>query len=130
MVLAYYHQARKLSVCSGAGLEGEVLHAGYGGKRTVYTFIYGIYSGYILLQRMYAAECGHCGNLLVDLRVVLHGAATQRIESGVHAKVHLTQVGVVTNYIHLTYLGEFRSFATEQSGGYCLCALELAAGLG
>ena len=111
MVLADYHQARKLSVCSGAGLESKVLHAGYGGKRTVYSFIYGIYSGYILLQRMYAAECMHCGNLLVYLGIVLHGTAAQRIESGVNAKVHLAQVGVVAYHINLAYLWQLGSIA-------------------
>ena len=66
-------------------------------------------------------ETLHVGDFLVNLGIVLHRAAPERIESGVDTEVHLRQVGVVPNHIHLAHLRQLRSLRTHQilrdSGG-------------
>ena len=41
------------------------------------------------LQRMQTSERWHSCDFLVDLRIIFHSAASERIESGIHTEVHL-----------------------------------------
>ena len=54
-----------------------------------------------VLQRMRLGEAGQPRDLLVDLRVVLHGAGAERIESGIDAEIALRQRKVVPHHVEL-----------------------------
>ena len=88
MVAADEHEAGELPVCSCARLEGEMGHACDCGKSLVHSFIY-LLGALCRLERMDTGESRHCRDLLVDLRIVLHCAAAERIEAGIHTEVHL-----------------------------------------
>ena len=60
---------------------------------------------------MQAGETRHGGHFLVDLRVVFHSAAAERIESGIDAEVHLGEIGVVAYHVHFAHLRQIRSIA-------------------
>ena len=69
------------------------------------------------LQRMEGRKLWQGCHLLVNLRIVLHGAGAQRIEAGIHAEVHLGEVGIVTDHIRLAHLGQVQGRFTAQPGG-------------
>ncbi len=106
VVLTHYHQTGQLAVRSGARIEREVCHSSDRSQSLVHIIIdlqSALYRGR-RLQRMQSEEALHPGDLLVDLRVVFHRAASQRIESGIDTEVHLGQVGVVAHDINLAHL--------------------------
>ena len=112
MVLTHHHQTGQLTVGACARSEGEVGHTGNGGE---YLLHFGIYlqnslDGLCRLERVYAGEAGHGCDFLVDLRVVLHRTASQRIETRIHAEIHLREVGVVSYHVRFADLRQFRSF--------------------
>ena len=71
---------------------------------------------------MKSLESGHVSYFLIDLGVIFHGAAAQRIETGVNTEIHLGKIGVVADNIHLAYLRQRRSLSPKQacwnSGGH------------
>ena len=91
MVLAYDHQACKLTVRTSERIQGKLRHTGDGRKSMSQTLIdtQGSLDSLGRLHRMQARKSRHCSDLLVDLRIVFHGAASERIESRVHTEVHL-----------------------------------------
>ena len=119
VVGAHDHEACELAVGSSAGVEGEVGHARDGGEHLLHLVVDSLDTlhGADGLQRMDAREGGHGGDGLVDLRVVLHGAAAEGIETGVDAEVHLREIGVVADDIDLADLGEGKGRLTLQRGG-------------
>ena len=102
------HQARQLTVGTGAGVEGEVGHSREGGEGLPEVVLHGegALRGVVGLQRVEVGEVGHVGNLLVDGRVVLHRTRAKGVEAIEHAEVVATVVGVVAYDRHLVAFGE------------------------
>ena len=67
------------------------------------------------LKRVQSSKSRHRSYLLIDLRIVLHGTAAERIESRIDAKVHLRKNGVMTHHVKLAHLRKSRSLSTEKS---------------
>ena len=106
MVLAHYHQARQFSVSAGTRLEREMLHPSDGGKgflHRVVNFLNAFQSDF-RLEGMQRGKCRHCCYLFVYLGIVLHSTASQRVEAGIDAEVHLREVGIVAYHVNLAYL--------------------------
>ena len=68
-----------------------------------------------ILQGMQQGETGQAGRILIDLRVVLHRAATKRIKALVDGVIHLAQLHIVSHDIQF---GHFRQIeiGTKQTG--------------
>ena len=64
---------------------------------------------------MQARKARMSGNLFVDLRIVLHSAASQRIESGIHTEVHLREIRIVAYHVKFAHLRESRRLAAAKS---------------
>src|SRR5262245_9970059 len=62
---------------------------------------------------MQAREAGQACHVLVDLRVVLHGARAQRVEVRVDAVVHPREARVVANHVELGHLRQGRRITTQ-----------------
>ena len=116
MILPHDHKAGQLSVGACARVEGEPGHSRKGGEGFLHIVVHlkGTLDGAGRLERMQGLEALHPSNLLVDLGIVLHRAASQRIEPGVNAEVHLGEVGVVTYNVYLAHLRQGGSLASEQ----------------
>jgi hypothetical protein len=56
-------------------------------------------------------------HILVDARVILHGAAAQGIDAVVHAVVHPRESCVMSHDFDLGDLGKFRVFFADEFGG-------------
>ena len=123
MVLTHYHKAGEFTVCSGAGVEGKGVHAGYGGKGLVHLLVHleGAFGKAGVHEGMKPRKALKGRDFLVDLGIVLHGTGAKRIEAGVNAEVHLGEVGVVTDNVRFTYLRQFQGRFTPQ-GSRDLCA--------
>jgi hypothetical protein len=63
---------------------------------------------------MQVLEGWHGSYLLVDFGIILHGAGTQGVESIVHTKVILREVGIVTYHRHLVTLRKLRLLLTTK----------------
>ncbi len=63
---------------------------------------------------MQTAEGMMLRHLLIDLRVILHGARPQRIETGVDAEVVVAHIGVMPNHSGFIHLGQFGSLRTDK----------------
>ena len=119
VVAAHDHKAGELAVGAGAGVQREVLHAGDGGESLVHLVVdlERTLHRRLVLQGVEPLEGGHGGYLLIDLGVVLHRAAAQRVEAGVNSEVHLGEVGVVARHVDLADLGKAGGLGTLQSCG-------------
>ena len=53
-------------------------------------------------------------HLLVDLGVVLHGTATQRIETSVHTEVVVGHIGIMAHGGKFVHLGQYRITLAEK----------------
>ena len=106
MVLPHQHKACQFTVGSCAGQEGEVLHTCNLGKGLVHKVQHfpGSLHSRFGLEGVQGVE--RRDDFLVDLGIVFHRAGTQRIEAGIHAEVHLAEVGVVAHHVHLADLGK------------------------
>ena len=62
--------------------------------------------GFNRLQRMCVEEARQAAGVFVDLRVVFHGAGTQRIEAIVHAVVEFAESRVVADNVHFGEFGQ------------------------
>ena len=128
VVAAYYHQARKLSVRPGEGVERELGQPGYF-RQCALQPVVGFerpLAGVCRLQRVQVGKLRHGRHFLVDGRVVLHRAAAQRVEAVVHAEVVLAVVGVVAHYGHLVALRQHGVFLASHFGRHFVaCKLVL-----
>ena len=117
VVLAHHHQTGKLAMSASIGCEREIGQSGEFAQRTCRMVIDGEGTLHALfaLQGMQPLESSVRSHLLIDLGVVLHGAATQRIEASLYAKVLVRYVGVVAHYIEFAHLGEFSGSLAKQS---------------
>ena len=117
VVLTHDHQTGQLTVGAGARIEREMGHSRDRGQSLVHIIVnlQGALNRGRRLQRMQPEEAFHPGDLLVDLRVVLHRAASQRIESGVHTEIHLGEVRVVTHDINLAHLRKSNCLGPSES---------------
>ena len=82
-----------------------MLHTGNGSKAGVegiYQLPGTLYS-ILTLKRMKRSEYLVGSNLLVDLRIVLHRAGAQRIESGIDAEIHLAEHSIVAHHVRLAH---------------------------
>ena len=68
-------------------------------------------------ERMDVRKAFHCRRFLVNARVILHGAGTERIETAVHAVHLLVEFGVVAGNIGLAHLGKTRRDFTPEPFG-------------
>ena len=116
MVFPQDHQARELTVRAGAGLEGEMLHPRDLRQEPVRPVQHGAGALHRLgiLQGMQALEGGQSRELFVDLGIVFHRAAAERVEARIDAEIHLGQVGVVTHDVHLADFRQGRRFGTQE----------------
>ena len=114
MVGAHDHEAGEFTVCSGAGVEGEGVHTGNGGKGLVHFLVHlqGTLSEPRVHERMKACKALEGSHFLIDLGIVLHGAGAKRIKACIHPEVHLGQVGVVAHYVGFAYLRKFQGRIT------------------
>ena len=69
----------------------------------------------VLGQRMQVAKARQADEPLVDARVVLHRARTERIEAGVDAEVARRELGEVTQHLRLAELRQARRLARAQA---------------
>ena len=67
------------------------------------------------LQRMQACENRIGSNLLIDLRIVFHRTASERVESGIHAEIHLRKICIMADYIKFAYLREGWSICAKKT---------------
>ena len=118
VVLPHDHQTGQFTVRTRTGVEGKEGHARNGRQGLVHLVInlQGALDRAGGLQRMQALETGHGGDFFVDLGVVLHGTAAQRIETGVHAEVHLRKIGIMAHHIHLRHLRQGGRGAATKPG--------------
>ena len=109
VILADNHQSYELSVCTCKRVQCEVGETGNFRESLTQSVVHLDSSLHRLngLQRMQMCESRHCGNLLVDGRVILHGAAAERIESVVYAEVVTAVVSVMAHHGHLVTLRQF-----------------------
>ena len=63
---------------------------------------------------MQSLETSDGGYLLIDLGIILHRAAPERIEPGVNTEIHLRQIGVVPHNIDLAHLRQSWSLSAKQ----------------
>ena len=126
MTSADDHETRKLTVCTGAGVQSELAEASQLRKRLLEVEIdfQGSLTALGGLQGVQTSEGLHGGYFLVDDGVVLHRAGTERIEPVVDTEVVVTEVRVVTNNGQLVALRQTGSLLAAQclgqfSGGMC-----------
>src|SRR5438105_7402157 len=62
--------------------------------------------GLVGLERMDVCDAAQPCDVLVDLRVVLHGAGPERVEDGVDREIPLSQMGEVAHHVELADLGQ------------------------
>ena len=117
MILTDDHQTRKLSMRSSKRIEGKLSHSCDCRKGMSQLLIYAKNALNRLgrLQRVDAGKRRHGRDLLVDLGIVFHGAASERIESRIHTEVHLRKVGVMTHHVKLAYLRQRGYISTLQA---------------
>ena len=116
MILSHNHETGQFAMCTGTRVECKSGHSGYCGQGFLHVVINleSTLYGRFRLKRMKSEEARHCCDFLIDLRVVLHRTASERIESGINAEVHLRKIGIVSYDIHLTDLRKSESGLTGQ----------------
>ncbi len=110
MVAADYHQPCKLPVRTGKWSESETCHSCDFRQGTCQITIKHECTLHrrSRLKRMQTGKLLHRGNLLINLRIILHRTASQWIKTGIHSEVHLRQVGIVPYNIRLAHLRKTR----------------------
>ena len=91
VVFAHQHEPGKLTVGTGAGQEGEMLHPGDRCEGLVHPVENSLCSfhGAGRLERVQSRKAWEIADFLVYLGIVFHRAAAERIKSGIDAEVHL-----------------------------------------
>ena len=102
------HEAGQLAVGTGEGLQCEGMQAGELAEGTAEQRADGLgaFRCFGGLQRVEVGKLRQCGHLLVELRVVLHRAGAEWIESVVHAEVIGRKIRIVANHGHLVAFGQ------------------------
>ena len=106
VILTHDHKAGKFSVSTCTWVECKSCHTCDGSQRFFHVPVYFQCSlhGRFRLERMETEEARHCCHFFIDLRIIFHRTAAERIESGIDTEVHLRQVRIMAYYIHFTYL--------------------------
>ena len=86
--------AEEFSMCAGSRLEGEAVHAGDGTEH-MFEFVeeleVSLYGGFILVRVCLGEVVPH-GDFIVEFWVVFHGAATEGVDAGFDAVIHLAEM--------------------------------------
>jgi hypothetical protein len=116
--LADHQHSGELAVCSCGGLQRHLGHAGHCDKRLLQLphEREGPLNLVLGLEGVELGDAGQAGQLLVDARVVLHRAGTERVEPFVDAVVPLRQTREVAHDIDLAYLGHPLDLAAQKGG--------------
>ena len=117
MVLTDDHQTCQLTMSTSERIESELSHS-RNCRKGMSQFLIDTedaLNGLGRLERVDARESRHGRDLLVDLWIVFHRAASERIESRIHTEVHLRKVGVMTHHVQFTHLRQCRSLRTGQT---------------
>ena len=87
-----------------------MLHSRNGGKGLVHSFQYSLGScnRALRLERVHLGESRHAGNFLIDFRIVLHRAGSQRVKTCIDAEIHLAEIGIMAHHLKLTNLWKLR----------------------
>jgi hypothetical protein len=103
---------------AGIRIQCKLSHTGEAGESLLQVVVEfeSALSGSGILEGMQAGKCRHSSDLLIDLRVILHGAAAQRIESGVDAEVLVREQSIVSHHVEFANLGEVGRLFAEQVG--------------
>ncbi len=112
-------QAGELAMGAGGRVEGDGIEAGDPRKRLL-EFVHELEESLDRFLRKVGVrlgESGERGGHLVDLRVVLHRAGTERVETGIDPIVPLREAGVVPHDLHLVEFGHPRDILAEEFGG-------------
>ena len=106
VILTHDHKAGKFSVSTCTWVECKSCHTCDGCQRFFHVPVYFQCSlhGRFRLERMETEEARHCCHFFIDLRIIFHRTAAERIESGIDTEVHLRQIRIMAYYIHFTYL--------------------------
>ena len=102
------HHAAQLAVGAGLGAQGDRRHAGHLDQpvRQLGDQLERAGHGRLRLQRVDVGEAGQPRHLLVEARVVLHGARAERIDAGVDGVVLLAEAHVVAHRLRLGEAGQ------------------------
>src|SRR5262249_35809752 len=102
------HQAGQLALAAGRGLERDGRQAGDFGKDRLEPphELQRALRPFLLLKRVEVAEPSEERKPLVDARVVLHRARTERVEASVDPEVASRQLGEVADELGLGHLRE------------------------
>ena len=116
VILTHHHQSGELTMSAGIGIESELGKTRQACESLLEIVVQfqGALCGGGILKRMQGGKTRHGGNLLVDLGIILHRAAAERIETGVDTEILLRQVGVMSHHIQLAHLGKFRGLTAEK----------------
>ena len=108
MIGAHHEHACKLPLGARGRLQGgrretsnrrqQLLQLEHDGQRAL--------DGFVGLQGMDVADARQPGHVLVDARVVFHGAGAQRVEDGVDGEVALREMREVADDVQLTHFGQ------------------------
>ena len=117
MISADNHQSGKLTVSASAWLEGEVIETCESREALAQCVVSRECALCSLdrLERVKIIEARHCSHFFIYLRIIFHGAAAERIESIIHAKVVSTMVGVMSYYGLFIDLRQFSLLGTSES---------------
>ena len=89
VIATHHHQSGELSVSTGIRIECELSESGEIGQSVLKVPIQlesTLCCGCVL-QRMKRSELRHSRHFLVDFRIILHGAASERIKTRVDTKI-------------------------------------------
>ena len=119
VVLPHDHEPREFAMRSGELVERELRHACQRGQcpGKIIVQLQGALDSPLRLERVQRGEPGQGCHLLVHLRVVLHGTAAERIETGIDPEIHLGEIGIVPYNIRFTDLREDGSILAAQPIG-------------
>ena len=115
MVSAHDHQAGQFAVGARRGLKRDSFQP-RDLREIVRQFIQKLQAalaGLILLHRMQSRKTRQGRHVLVNLRVVLDGARTQRVHGPVWMVVQCGEAGIVADDVDLADLGQFGRRASD-----------------
>ena len=115
VVGAHHQHARQLALGAGRGLQCGGREASDGRQQPLKLEhdAQRALDGGVRLERVDVRDPRQTGHVLVDPRVVLHGARAQRVEDGVDGEVALSQMGEVTHDVELADLRQAQRRAEE-----------------
>ena len=116
MILTHHHKARELSVGTRIRIEREFGKAGYAGESLLEIIVKfeSTLRGLDILKRMQRRELRHGGDLLVDLRIVLHRTASKRIEAGVDTEILIRKIRVMSYNLEFADFRQLRGLLAQK----------------